>query len=174
MNLMFFLAAAVAVISTVLAVTRSSAIHALLYLIASFFAVAVTFVLLGASFVAALEVIVYAGAIMVLFVFVVMLLNLGSAAARQERQWMKPKAWIGPAVLSAIVLVELLYLFLHGGLPVQRVAGIGPKEVSYSLFGTYLAGVELASTLLLAGLVGAFYLGRRIERNAGDGERPRP
>ncbi len=174
MNLMFLLAAAVAVISTVLAVTRSSAIHALLYLIVSFFAVAVTFVLLGASFVAALEVIVYAGAIMVLFVFAVMLLNLGPAAARQERQWLKPKAWIGPAVLSAVVLVELVALLLRGPLPPHGASGIGPKEVSTSLFGTYIAGVELASTLLLAGLVGAFTLGRRIEADHGGGGGPRP
>ena len=77
MELAFYIAGAVAVLSTVLMLTRLNVVHALLYLIVSLLAVAVVFYVLGAPFVAALEVIVYAGAIMVLFVFVVMMLNLG-------------------------------------------------------------------------------------------------
>ena len=73
------------------------AVHALLYLIVSLLAVALVFFTLGAPFVAALEVIVYAGAIMVLFVFVVMMLNLGPSAAEQERRWLAPRTWVGPA-----------------------------------------------------------------------------
>ena len=77
-----------AIISTVLTITRLGAVHALLYLIVSLLAVAVVFYTMGAPLVAALEVIIYAGAIMVLFVFVVMMLNLGSARpSRKERQW---------------------------------------------------------------------------------------
>lgn len=168
MNVTFTIAAAVAIVSTLLAITRTNAIHALLYLVTSFFAVAVTFFILGASFVAALEVIVYAGAIMVLFVFVVMLLNLGTASAQQERQWLKPAAWIGPVILSAIVLVELVYVYLHASAPAADFRIVSPKEVSLSLFGTYMVGIELASMLLLAGLVGAFYLGRRIQHKTDD------
>ena len=77
MELAFYIAGAVAVIATLLMLTRANVVHALLYLIVSLLAVAVVFYTLGAPFVAALEVIVYAGAIMVLFVFVVMMLNLG-------------------------------------------------------------------------------------------------
>jgi NADH-quinone oxidoreductase subunit J len=163
-NVTFTIAAAVAIVSTLLAITRTNAIHALLYVVTSFFAVAVTFFILGASFVAALEVIVYAGAIMVLFVFVVMLLNLGAASAQQERQWLKPSAWIGPVILSVIMLVELVYVYLHTTTPPGDPTIVSPKAVSLSLFSTYIVGIELASMLLLAGLVGAFYLGRRIER----------
>ena len=76
--ILFYIAATVALFSTVFALTRSNAAHALIYLIVSLLAVAVIFFLLGAPFAAALEVIVYAGAIMVLFIFVVMLLNIDS------------------------------------------------------------------------------------------------
>ena len=77
MNLVFYISALVAVIATTMVITRLNAVHALLYLIVSLLSVALIFFVLGAPFVAALEVIVYAGAIMVLFVFVIMMLNLG-------------------------------------------------------------------------------------------------
>ena len=89
----FYIAAAVATAATLLVVTRANAVHALLYLVVSLLAVAVVFFTLGAPFVAALEVIVYAGAIMVLFIFVVMMLNVGPAGERQERAWTRPAAW---------------------------------------------------------------------------------
>ena len=93
MNIVFYISAAVAIVSTALAISRSNAVHALLNLIVSLLAVAVIFFTLGAPFIAALEVIIYAGAIMVVFVFVVMLLNLGDQAAAQERQWFSPGIW---------------------------------------------------------------------------------
>ena len=101
MELTFYVAGAVAVISTALMLTRLNVVHALLYLIVSLLGVAVVFYVLGAPFVAALEVIVYAGAIMVLFVFVVMMLNLGGHATGMERQWLTPGIWTGPVVLPA-------------------------------------------------------------------------
>jgi NADH-quinone oxidoreductase subunit J len=97
MEATFYLSAAVAVAATLMVVTRASAVHALLYLIVSLLAVAVVFFVLGAPFVAALEVIIYAGAVMVLFVFVIMMLNLGKAAAAKEREWLSPGMWVGPA-----------------------------------------------------------------------------
>ncbi len=163
MTTTFYSAAAVTIVATLLAITRSNAVHALLYLVVSFFAMAVIFFLLGAPFVAALEVIVYAGAIMVLFVFVMMLLNLGPASTEQERRWMKPGMWVGPVFLAGILFVELVSIHLRNGIMPVDPKIVTPKEVSLSLFGPYIVGVELASTLLLAGLVGAFYLGRRTE-----------
>ena len=88
----FYVAAAVAVLSTFLVVTGKNPVHALLYLVVSLFAVAMIFFTLGAPFAGALEIIVYAGAIMVLFVFVVMMLNLGEAVVRQEKLWLTPRA----------------------------------------------------------------------------------
>src|SRR5882762_1027068 len=99
MEIAFYLAAAVAIVSTVLAVSNTNPVHALLYLIVSLLSVAMVFFAIGAPFAGALEIIVYAGAIMVLFVFVVMMLNLGPATIEQERRWLTPRVWLGPALL---------------------------------------------------------------------------
>lgn len=161
MLVMFYLAGAVAIVSTALMVTRLNAVHALLYLVVSLLAVAVMFFTLGAPFVAALEVIIYAGAIMVLFVFVVMLLNLGERATAVERQWLTPSMWVGPAILAAILIAEVAYLLAQTSSESTAATMVGPKQVGLALFGPYLIGVELASLLLMSALVGAYHLGVR-------------
>lgn len=169
MNLAFYLAAAIAVIATILAITRYNAVHALLYVIVSLLSVALIFFVLGAPFVAALEVIVYAGAIMVLFVFVVMMLNLGPQSIEQERQWFDPRALPGPAILALILLIELIYIMTQGFAGAVSEQVVEPRQVSIALFGPYLIGVELASIMLLSGLVGAFHVGRRqVRRHSPD------
>jgi NADH-quinone oxidoreductase subunit J len=161
MNVLFYISAFVAVLATIFVITRTNAVHALLYLIVSLLAVALIFFALGAPFVAALEVIIYAGAIMVLFIFVIMMLNLGGEASRQESTLLTPGIWIGPSILCVILAGELVYLFIGepSSIPVPR--SVSTKQVGISLFGPYALGVELASMLLLAGLVGAYHLGRR-------------
>jgi len=163
--IVFYVSAAVALASSVMVITRANAVHALLYLIVSFLAVAAVFYTLGAPFVAALELIVYAGAIMVLFVFVVMMTNLGAAATQRERRWLAPGTWIGPATLAVVLLGQLVFVLLRGDIDASAVVTVDPQQVGMTLFGPYLLGVELASFLLLAGLVGAYHLGRR-ERDA--------
>jgi len=165
MNILFYLSAFVAVIATVLVITRMNAVHALLYLIVSLLSVALIFFTLGAPFAAALEIIIYAGAIMVLFIFVIMMLNLGSATARQEAQWLRPGIWRGPSLLCGVLALELAYFFMYDGAQALSSAPIPPKQVGIALFGPYALGVELASMLLLAGLVGAYHLGRREQNN---------
>ncbi len=160
MNVVFYLSAAVAILSTVMVVTRLNAVHALLYMIVSLFSAALIFFVLGAPFAAALEVIIYAGAIMVLFVFVIMMLNLGLKDREQESAWLKPSTWIGPSILALILIAELVYVIGRQGFGAVTPAEISPKQVSVALFGPYLLGVEMASVLLLAGLVGAYHLGR--------------
>ena len=160
MNLLFYISAVVATIATLMVLSRTNAVHALLYLIVSLLAVALIFFSLGAPFVAALEVIIYAGAIMVLFVFVIMMLNLGAQAAKQELQLMNPGIWIGPSFLIAILATELIYLFTVDRARLFATELVGPKQVGMALFGPYVLGVELASMLLLAGLIGAYHLGR--------------
>ncbi|MBX6420079.1 MAG: NADH-quinone oxidoreductase subunit J [Sinobacteraceae bacterium] len=161
MEFAFDLSAAVAVIATLLAISSLDPVHALLYLIVSLLAVAMVFFAIGAPFAGILEVIVYAGAIMVLFVFVVMMLNLGRAAVEQERRWLTPRVWAGPAVLALVLLAELLHVL--GRMPAAAGIGegtIGARAVGAALFGPYLLAVELGSMLLLAALVAAFHLGR--------------
>jgi NADH-quinone oxidoreductase subunit J len=169
MQYVFYISGAVAVAATLMTITRLNPVHALLYLVVSLLAVALVFYALGAPFVAALEIIIYAGAIMVLFVFVVMMLNLGRRTIDVERSWLSPGMWVGPAVLAGVLIAEVIYLLVRGKAE-QPVAGlVEPKQVGMAMFGPYLIGVELASFLLLAGLVGAYHLGSepRIERAAG-------
>jgi len=156
-----YLEAAVAVIATLLAITNFTPLHGLLYLIVSLLAVAMVFFSLGAPFAGILEVIIYVGAITVLFVFVVMLLNLGKATVDQERRWLAPRTFIGPALLSLALLIELVRVLGRGAAD-ESLAGhtIGAIQVGMALFGPYLLAVELASMLLLAGLVTALHLGR--------------
>ncbi|MGH9465909.1 MAG: NADH-quinone oxidoreductase subunit J, partial [Terriglobales bacterium] len=164
LNALIDLSGAIAVIATVLVITRSNAVHALLYLIVSLLAVAVVFYALGAPFAAALEVIIYAGAIMVLFVFVTMMLNLGEAATRQERAWQPGRAWVGPSVLGALVLAVFFWTLLRGAPPPTGVHMVGPRAVGLSLMSTYILGVELASMLLMGGVIAAYHIGSSVGR----------
>lgn len=169
MEIAFYIAAIVAVFATVRVITNTNPVHALLYLIISLLAVASIFFAIGAPFAGILEIIVYAGAIMVLFVFVVMMLNLGDAVVEQERKWLTPKVWIGPAILAVILLGQLFYS-LHGssatgnGLQPIGESTIDAKQVGIALYGPYLLVVELSSMLLLAALVAAYHLGRHDEK----------
>ena len=157
---LFYIAATVSLISTVLAVTRYNAAHALIYLIISLLASAIIFYLVGAPFAAVLEVVIYAGAIMVLFVFVIMLLNLGQSGDVAEHVLLRPGMWIFPSVLCVILFVEIVYVLQSSERLLKGIV-VGPKDVGLELFGPYVLAVEIASMLLLAGLVGAYHLGRR-------------
>ena len=157
--ILFGITSAIAIFATVMMITRLNAVHSLLYLILSLLAVGVIFFLLGAHFAAVLEVIIYAGAIMVLFVFVIMMLNQGQKTIEQERDWLQPGIWWGPAVLALILLSEMLVMVgLSGNTETGHL--VNSKQVGMALYGPYLLVVELASMLLLAGLVGAYHLGK--------------
>ncbi len=160
MNILFYLSALIAVIATLMVITRTNAVHALLYLIVSLLAVAFIFFILGAPFVAALEVIIYAGAIMVLFIFVIMMLNLAGAHEKDEARLLTPGIWTGPVILCLVLAAELIYAFTMDRARISAVTEITPKQAGIALLGPYALGVELASMLLLAGLVGAYHLGR--------------
>ena len=165
MELLFYISAVVAIIATIMVITRHHPIHALLYLVVSFLAIAMIFVAIGAPFVGVLEVIIYAGAIMVLFIFVVMMLNLDKVTSEQEKQWLKPNVWIGPSILSVLLLAEMIYLLLQTEHPVTDLHGIEPKQVALSLFGKYVIAVELTGFLLMAGIVGAAHIGKHKKKN---------
>ncbi|MGB9514307.1 MAG: NADH-quinone oxidoreductase subunit J [Candidatus Acidiferrum sp.] len=178
MEMVFYLAATIAILATTLAITRLNPVHALLYLIVSLLAVAVVFYVLGAPFIAALEVIIYAGAVIVLFIFVVMMLNLGKKTIHIERQWLRPGMWPGPAVLAAVLIAEVAFLLIHGSHAQLAGKSVDPTQVAVALYQPYLIGVELASFLLMGGLVGAYHLGvlrveKREEQYADDTHEPR-
>lgn len=160
MTALFYITAAVALLSTLLALTRRNAMHALLYLIVALLSIALVFLLMGAYLVAALEVIIYAGAIMVFFIFVIMMLNIAEAATPMGGDWFQPQAWIGPAALSLVLAGELAAVLAKEG-TAHGFAAITSKRVGIALYGPYMLGAELASLVLLAALVGAFHLGRK-------------
>jgi NADH-quinone oxidoreductase subunit J len=155
---LFYLGSAVALIASLLVILQRNVVHALIYLVLSLLAVAVVFFTLGAPFVAVLEAIVYAGAIMVLFLFVVMMLNLGQASREQERSWLPPRIWIAPSILAAALFVQLVLV-----LPTQdmEITEVSARAVSAALFGPYVLAVELGSFLLLAGLISAYHIAKR-------------
>lgn len=98
MEIAFYASGFVAVVATLGMLASRNPVHGLLYMIISLLSVAVIFFAVGASFAGVLEMIVYAGAILVLFVFVVMMLNLGDLVEAREKEWMQPRNWIFPAV----------------------------------------------------------------------------
>jgi NADH-quinone oxidoreductase subunit J len=164
----FWVFAGVAVVSAFLCITRRNPVASALWLILTLFCLAGIFVLLDAQFIAALQVLVYAGAIMVLFLFVIMLLNLGRQGPSDLRGW--------PGRLVAIALGTLLAAELwavrtwapeeHLRLPEGALARMseaqGPVQViSDALFREYLIPFELTSILLLAAIVGAVVLAKR-------------
>src|SRR5262249_9115142 len=144
--------------------TRYNMVHALLYLVVSFLAIAVVFFVLGAPFIAALEVIVYAGAIVVLIIFVIMMLNLKQESVEQEEKWITKKAWLLPSILCAILLVEMIYILNTAGPEILQGGQVDSKKVGLTLYGPYVIGVELCGLLLMSGIVGAYHLGRQKKK----------
>lgn len=176
MNVIFYIAASIAVGASVLAISNRNAIHALLFLIISLLSISVIFYVIGAPLIAALEVMVYAGAIMVLFIFVVMMLNIGMEE-ETEKKWLTPRMWILPSVLAGVLLCIFIYVVREFHSAKTGPANIEPKQVSVSLFTTYLLAVELAGVLLLAGIVGAYHLGKqkkKVIHRFQDGAEPKP
>jgi NADH-quinone oxidoreductase subunit J len=160
----FLIAATIAVVATVMVITRYNMIHALLYLVVSFLAIAIVFYVLGAPFMAALEIIVYAGAIVVLIIFVIMMLNLKQESVDQEKQWLTPGIYVGPAVLALALLVEIIYMIVSTGDLTATDKLVDAKAVGLSLYGPYVIGVELCGILLMSGIVGAYHLGRQKKK----------
>ena len=164
MEFTFYLAATIAVLSTIGVITRYNMVHALLYLIVSFLSIAIVIFVMGAPFIAALEVIIYAGAIVVLIIFVIMMLNLREETVQQERQWLNKNIFIGPAVLSAILLAEVIYIITSGDTVSVQQPAVESSKVGVALYGKYVIGVELCGILLMSGIVGAYHLGRQKKK----------
>ena len=158
----FYALAAVAIFASLRVVIHANPVHAILSMIVSLLAVAGIMFVLGAPFAGALEIIVYAGAILILFVFVIMMLNLGIRNERQEEGWLDAKTWAVPTGLT-IVIAVILYALIglnHDEAAVIGGATIPAKAVGTALFSKYMMLVEVAALLLLAALVAAYHLGK--------------
>ena len=166
----FYLLGFILVASTALAITRRQAIHAVVYLIISFVATGMIFYLLGAPFLALLEIIIYAGAIMVLFLFIVMMLRITPSMRTQKVALLQ---WAPAIVLGGLSLIIAAVMVLEDPAtnPPLKTLMVGPGELGRFLFQEYWFPVEIASFLLLIALVGALYLGR-LEKNPGKIQTP--
>ncbi len=155
---LFYLAAAVAVIASLKVVTGSNTVHALLYLVVSLLAVAVCFYLMGAPFAAGLEVIVYAGAILVLFVFAVLMFGLGKDETINAPKSKSVTNMFGAMLLAFALLLELTVIINNAQIQQTLQANVvSSKAVGIMLYGPYLLAVEIASFLLLAGLLAGYH-----------------
>ncbi len=169
-SIIFYILAAIILASTVLAIVQRFLINAVVYLILSFFATGLLFYLLGAPFLAVLEVIIYAGAIMVLFLFIVMTLPM----EQPERRILETVSqWLPALILSVISFyVAGILIFEAPGSKMSLTTGMAtPAAFGQFVFKNYWFPVEIASFLLLIGLVGALYLGRRKSKR-GSEEKP--
>lgn len=169
---LFYILSAAALLATLMSITRKNPVHAVIYLVHAFFALALIFYLLGAPLVAAWEVIIYAGAIMVLFLFIIMMLELTPGEQSKGPGW---KRW-GPVVLLGSSLAACTLLLIAGeplGTGEAHNFYASPRDFGYALFKEYALAVEIVSFQLLFAAVGAFYVGRgeRSRRKARGDER---
>ena len=158
----FYALAAVAIFASLRVVTLANPVHAILSMIVSLLAISGIFFVLGAPFAGALEIVVYAGAIMVLFVFVIMMLNLGMSNDEREERWLDAGTWAVPTGLTIIIAVVLYAMigFNHNDAAMIGGTTISAKAVGTVLFTKYIMLVEVAALLLLAALVAAYHLGK--------------
>jgi NADH-quinone oxidoreductase subunit J len=165
----FILLAALAVVTSLMMVTRKDAIHSALWMIATFCVMAVIYLLLNAQFIAVAQVMVYAGAIMMLILFVIMLVHMetggaGSAVARRSQATRTAGALITAILLAELIFGAYFYQMTgkSGEFPVAVVNSVGSvRTVGALLYGQYLFPFEIASILLLVGIVGAVVIAKR-------------
>jgi NADH-quinone oxidoreductase subunit J len=162
----FYFIAACILGFAVLVVTTKDTVHSVLFLVLDFLFVAALYVLLGAQFLAAIQVLVYAGGIVVLYLFVVMLVNLKRPPEAHEDPHRRTKLGFG---LAAAVLLELgaiaVYGFVNPAIPPPATPAIpvsgNTEQVGWLLYTRYLIPFEIASMLLLVAMIGAIVLAKR-------------
>jgi NADH-quinone oxidoreductase subunit J len=162
-TVLFYILGFIMLAATLLCITRRNPVHAVIYLVVSFFALAMMFYLLGAPLVAAFEVIVYAGAIMVLFLFIIMMLGLAPQETPEGPGWQR---WLPLALLSASLMACSLLLILQdpaAGKPIGEFY-LAPQAVGEALFGRYALAVEVVSFQLLFATIGAYMLGKPLPK----------
>jgi NADH-quinone oxidoreductase subunit J len=171
----FYLFGVIAIASAITFVTRKSPVAAALWLVNTMFSIAAEYILLDAQFIGVMQVLVYAGAIMVVFLFVVMLLNLGQPSEIADARGKWPV--LVAALIGIVLLVEVMTIS-RSGLATQFTVPVGFNAeqlgkygavgtIARPLFNEYLLAFELTSVLLLVAIAGAVVLGRRRETDAG-------
>lgn len=159
-------AGAAALAASALAVTRPNVVHALLCLLAALVALGGAFFALGADFAGAIQLLIYAGAVVAVFVFVVMTIDASPERLAEARAGLRA-TWRLPAALAAAALLPILGALLLGHGTPGAPAPSGAAELGLLMFGDWAVATELATLLLLAGLMGVRLLGRRPRDRSG-------
>jgi NADH-quinone oxidoreductase subunit J len=158
---LFFFLAFVAIISAIMMVVDKNPVHSVLFLIVTFFAIACHYLLLNAQFLAAVHIIVYAGAIMVLFLYVIMMLNLNKEIEPHKKQLPKVIA----VIAAGLLMISMVYAVKGADHAMQvplRNSSVGlVQNLGNSLFNEYMLPFEVSSVLFLSAMVGAVFLSKK-------------
>ena len=162
-EILFFFLSALAIFSAIMVLISKNPIHSVLWLVAVFFAISGHYILLNAQFLAIVNMIVYAGAIMVLFLFVVMLMNLNAETEPQKNLWMKLAGVIsGGCLLMVLVSLVRQATDLHAKKAMTSTGDIGLiKNLGKLLFSEYVVPFEITSVLFLSAMIGAIVIGKK-------------
>lgn len=160
--LLFGVLSAIAIFSALMMVTSKNPVYSVLWLIATFFAISGHYILLNAQFLAIVNIIVYAGAIMVLFLFVIMLMNLNKETEPQKNRWLKIAGALAGGCLLLVLVAALKGAATKEQLATVNKGDIGLiKNLGKELFTTYVVPFEISSVLFLSAMVGAVVIGKK-------------
>jgi NADH-quinone oxidoreductase subunit J len=160
--ILFVILTAIAIFSALMMVTSKNPVYSVLWLIATFFAISGHYILLNAQFLAIVNIIVYAGAIMVLFLFVIMLMNLNKETEPQKNRWLKIAGALAGGCLLLVLVAALKDVATKEQLATVNQGDIGLiKNLGKELFTTYVVPFEISSVLFLSAMVGAVVIGKK-------------
>jgi len=161
-QILFWILSVAALFSALMVITSKNPVHSVLWLIATFFSISGHYILLNAQFLAIVNIIVYAGAIMVLFLFVIMLMNLNKETEPQKNRWLKMAGALAGGCLLLVLVAPLRDVDLKEQYALAKVGEIGLiKSLGRELFGKYVVPFEISSILFFSAMVGAVVIGKK-------------
>ena len=161
-QILFWILSVAALFSALMVISSKNPVHSVLWLIATFFSISGHYILLNAQFLAIVNIIVYAGAIMVLFLFVIMLMNLNKETEPQKNRWLKMAGAIAGGCLLLVLVAALRDVDMKDQQALVKVGNIGLiKTLGKELFTTYVVPFEISSILFLSAMVGAVVIGKK-------------
>lgn len=161
-QILFWLLSVMALFSALMVVTNKNPVYSVLWLILTFFAISGHFLMLNAQFLFIVNIIVYAGAIMVLFLFVIMLINLNKESEPQRNIWIKFAGAVSGGCLLLVMVAALRNSELKGQVAQVKEGNIGLiKNLGMELFGTYVVPFEISSILFISAMVGSVMIGKK-------------
>ena len=161
-QILFWFLSVIALFSALMVITNKNPVHSVLWLIVTFFAISGHYILLNAQFLAIVNIIVYAGAIMVLFLFVIMLMNLNKETEPQKNRWLKIAGAVSGGCLLLVLVAALKDTDIRQQQALVNEGSIGLiKNLGKELFTTYVVPFEISSILFFSAMVGAVVIGKR-------------